>query len=310
MPARISVIIPTYSRPDSVDRFIDSLNAQTVTPKELIIVDGKPDHPEERYRQRLRPDITLVYARSTPSLTHQRNVGLEHASQPLVAYFDDDIVLEPEFLSAIIDTFDRPENSDVAAVYGNITNANIETKSAIGNLHRRGNVWLSRIFGLPHVGDGVFQPSGFPTTIARQPQAVATEYMPGGLTVYRTDIIKRFGFDEHLTSYSYMEDDDVAYRLSRQHRIMYCPAARCQHLHASSGRISSRMAGKMLIINHHYLWRKNFPYTLRHRWAHLWSFIGYPLLQMWNLQFAKGFGAVQGLWSVSWRRDPLSKLDL
>jgi len=41
--SRISVILPTLGRKAIVERFIDSLNQQTVLPAELLVVDGSPD---------------------------------------------------------------------------------------------------------------------------------------------------------------------------------------------------------------------------------------------------------------------------
>lgn len=306
----ITVVIPTLDRQVFVERFLDSLNRQTLRPNEVIIVDASSESYEARYRQRLDRRVALVYRRSAPGLTRQRNRGIDLAKGDLIVFFDDDIVLESDYLRSTLNAFERPENRDVAVVYGRITNPPINTPSVLGTIHRFGNTLISTLFFLPRLGNGRFQPSGFPTMPTGRTGNQSSEYMPGGLTAYRADIIRQFRFDERLASYAYMEDDDVGYRISRQHTIIYCPNARCSHLPSNASRISPMTAGKMLIINHHYLWRKNFPHRWPYRLAHTVSLIGYPLLQLWNLQGAKFLGSMKGLASIIFRLDPLSRLAL
>jgi len=182
----------------------------------------------------------------------------------------------------------------------------VKALSLLSKIHRAGNYLLSKIFFLPHEGSGRFLPSGFPTFISNRSEECLSEYVPGGLTAYRAAVIKKIRFDEHLQSYGYMEDDDIGYRISRLFQILYCPAARCQHLHASMGRITPYEAGKMLMINHHYLFHKNFPQDLHHQLAHWLSLIGYPILQVWNLQGQRLIGSFSGLWLILFHKNPLS----
>lgn len=305
--SRISVIIPTVGRNIIVERFIASLNTQTLLPAELIIVDGSTETYEVNFRKLLISEIKLIYQQCEPGLAYQRNVGLDLAYGEILFFFDDDIILEPNYLATTLATFDKSNNS-VAVVYGRIIDSPLSPNTLFSKIHTSiGNI-QNRIFYLARAGNGKFLPSGFPTFIFDRERARETEYMPGGLTAYRSEIIKRFRFDEHLTKYSFMEDDDIGYRLSRQYKILYLPEARCQHLHASMNRLSPFEASKMLLINHHYLFRKNFPHTIRNRYAHILSLIGYPLEQLWNLNLRKFFGSLYGIWSIIFKCDPLSKI--
>lgn len=310
MSTRISVIVPTLGRQAIVERFIDSLNRQTIVPTEFICVDASTERSDASYRQRLRPDIQLQYLHSQPGLTIQRNIGVRAAVGDFIFFFDDDIVLDPKFIQGCLGVFERSGNDDVGVVFGSISNMPIIPTSGLRRVHWLINDALANIFFLSRRGNGRFRASGMPTFVIGQDHESDCECMPGGLTAYRREVFSDFKFDEHLSRYSYMEDDDTGARLSKKYRIVYTPGAHCEHRHASGGRLSARAVGKMLIVNHHYLWRKNFPHRWLHRLAHIWSLIGYPLLQLWNLQPAKSFGALQGLGSIIWRRDPLSQLDL
>jgi len=41
------------------------------------------------------------------------------------------------------------------------------------------------------------------------------------------------------------------------------------------------------MVNHHYLFMKNFPQDISHRLAHCISLLGYPILQVWNLSLGR-----------------------
>lgn len=308
MNFRISVIVPTLGRLEIVKRFIVSLNAQTTIPLELIIVDASPQNQELTYRDVLRAEIQLRFVSSQPGLTHQRNVGVQNAKGDFIFFFDDDIVLEPTFIEQCLREFMKPANERVGVVYGTITNLPPPVIGTLPTIHQGIVKLLCRFFYLPRNGNGRFQASGMPTFVIGRQSAQHSQCMPGGLTAFRKEVFRDFSFDERLTGYSYMEDDDAGKRISSTFDVVYSPNARCAHLHAAPARINNYRAGIMLMINHHYLFRKNFTQTFYHRFAHFLSLIGYPLLQLWDLNFSKLAGAVHGLFSIIFKKDELSRV--
>lgn len=305
---RISVIICTLGREAAVSSCLKSLKVQRALPTEVIIVDAAPSSHHQTWKQEVGTVFPLHIVDSTPGLTHQRNVGIGQAQGDVIAFFDDDTILEPECLSAISHFFSSDSKKNVGAVCGNIIGQQPVFRSPFSQLHARiGNI-LSRIFFLSRPGDGFFLASGMPTFLLTADQATSVECLYGAAMIFRSNVLQQERCDEHLTLYSYMEDDDIAYRVSRHHQSFFLPEAKLEHRQSPANRLRQRALGTMLIINHHYLFRKNFPQTLSHRTAHILSLIGYPILQLWNLNPRRAVGALYGLWSISFRRDQLSRI--
>ena len=88
MNAGLSVVIATAHRRSMMLRFIDSLNAQTRLPEELVVADGHPSDDDERaYRERLRSEVPLRYLRCEMGLTRQRNRGIDAATRKNPGHF-------------------------------------------------------------------------------------------------------------------------------------------------------------------------------------------------------------------------------
>lgn len=92
----ISVVIPTADRPDLVKRAVDSVEAQSLVAREILVVDnGKTVlAPGD-----LTPTCRII--RTTPGIgpSAARNRGAEAAESPFVAFLDDDDIWEAEFLA-------------------------------------------------------------------------------------------------------------------------------------------------------------------------------------------------------------------
>ncbi len=308
LPLQTSVIICTLGREMSVVECLDSIKKQLVLPSEVIIVDAAPGVHHQQWRKVVEDRFPLQIIETSAGLTHQRNVGLGYAKGDLIAFFDDDTVLEPGCLAAVIDVFASDQEQKIGAVCGNITGQQLVFRSPLSRLHAVGSRILCFIFFLSRPGNGNFLPSGLPTFVRPGQRPTRVECLYGAAMIFRANILKREKSDEHLTAYAYMEDDDLAYRVSRHHENIFVPAARLQHNSSPANRLRQRALGTMFIINHHYIFRKNFPQATSFRLAHLLSLIGYPLLQLWNLNPRRAGGAVLGWWSIVFRLDSLSKI--
>ena len=96
-PPDITVIIPTFNRPNSLKRAVDSLFRQTYrsTGFELIIVDNSPDASAsemvEALKQTCPVGIKLIALHAPePGVSNARNCALEQVKTQLVAFLDDD----------------------------------------------------------------------------------------------------------------------------------------------------------------------------------------------------------------------------
>jgi len=99
---RTSVIIPTYNRPDDLEKCVESIIIQTVRPDELIIVDDGDLQKQPLQQSCEEAGIGYIYFRKDkPGLTASRNAGIKLAGGDIVFFFDDDVVLFPDYVEQI-----------------------------------------------------------------------------------------------------------------------------------------------------------------------------------------------------------------
>src|SRR4029453_19365016 len=92
----LSVVIPTYRRPDTLFRVLDGLGRQTTAPFEVVVVeDGSGDGPWERLRDCRAPFPLRTFPHETSGPARARNRGVEEARGEIVLFLGDDTVPEP-----------------------------------------------------------------------------------------------------------------------------------------------------------------------------------------------------------------------
>lgn len=115
MPAKLSVIIPTYNEERVLGDCLESITKQNYTPVEIIIVDdGSTDSTREVIQQYQVKFLSQSHLGPGPA----RNLGAEHASGRILVFVDSDMTFEPDFLEKLtlpiikgqaIGTFSRDE---------------------------------------------------------------------------------------------------------------------------------------------------------------------------------------------------------
>jgi len=120
----ISVIIPTRNNADMLQGAIKSLLTQTLPPQnyEIIIVDNgstdnTPDVVLKVAKENTLPRIVYVQ-QPRPGLSLARDTGVNAAIGQWVAYIDDDALAAPDWLEAILETYQL--HPDAVAVGGKV----------------------------------------------------------------------------------------------------------------------------------------------------------------------------------------------
>lgn len=111
---KISVIIPTLNRCDTLQRAIDSILKQTTQAKEIIVVDnGSTDGTSDMVRSHF-PMVT--YATEVKrGVSAARNKGISIANSPWIAFLDSDDAWLPTKLEKQIKVCD--ENNDIRLIH-------------------------------------------------------------------------------------------------------------------------------------------------------------------------------------------------
>jgi GT2 family glycosyltransferase len=106
MSTLVSVVVPTYKRPDLLERCLAALVAQRF-PKESFEIVVADDGPDEDARRVVRnwalltrgaPEIRYVPVTESQGPAGARNRGWEAADSPIIAFTDDDTVPRPDWL--------------------------------------------------------------------------------------------------------------------------------------------------------------------------------------------------------------------
>lgn len=215
-----SVVICTRDRPGELQRCLASLPQQTYPPREIIVVDNASCDQRTR-------DIALaahaIYVREERAgLDFARNTGARRATSDIVAYTDDDVMLQRRWLERLVAAFDHPE---LAAVTGLVLPAELATEAqrhfetywSFGRGYHRRDFDAARFAAYTN---GVFP---------------AWDVGAGASMAFRREIFDRVGFfDERLDvgQAGCSGDSEFWYRLlAKGYSCRYEPSSVAFHFH-------------------------------------------------------------------------------
>ena len=155
---KLSVIVPVYNAERFLNRCVDSILAQTVEDKEIILInDSSPDNSlsiMEDYAARF-PDHIIIKTVPNHRQGAARNAGIELASGEFLGFVDSDDWIAPDMYEKLIDAAER-ENADVAMCdFANYyeTTESTETESAYNNNPYGIGSSCNKVFRRKCVGD-------------------------------------------------------------------------------------------------------------------------------------------------------------
>jgi len=129
-PPLASIIIATRDRPNRLRACLKSLFASDYPNYEIIIVDNAPATPSTRELVDAiqRESASVQYVReSYPGLGVAHNCGLRQAKGSIVAFADDDVLVDRHWLSQLVLGFSASKN--VVCVTGMILPAKLDTET-------------------------------------------------------------------------------------------------------------------------------------------------------------------------------------
>lgn len=227
IPPLISVIIPTYGREEPLKDTIVDVLQQDYPHYEVIVVDQTPVHQPEIQAfldQKSSEGKIRLFKLQWASLPGARNFAVRRAKGEILLFLDDDVKLEPGFLSAHAKNYDRAE---VGAVAGRVFDRMKLSDHAPG----------LEIQDLP--------PEAFDPGIAWyhinlvhtvKPQRVLSAR--GCNMSYRREIFEKHDlwFDERFRGSAVREESDFCLRLRKTGLIVwYDPDAHLVHLGEETG---------------------------------------------------------------------------
>jgi len=122
----VSVVIPTYNRPVLLRQTVDAVLAQTVAPREIVIVDNGTSDEAARMIEAVYGDAVTYLKVPSEGVQAARNAGIAKARGAWIALLDDDDLWHKDYLEQI-----RPAVDDGRAnlIYSNLRKF-VEDKSS------------------------------------------------------------------------------------------------------------------------------------------------------------------------------------
>jgi cellulose synthase/poly-beta-1,6-N-acetylglucosamine synthase-like glycosyltransferase len=107
-----SIVIPSYRRPEDLERAIGSVLAQqgVATAYEILVVDNDAERSAQPVAERMAaasPVPIRYVCEPRPGISHARNTGVAHAAGRYLAFVDDDEVVDPRWLAHFLDALRR-----------------------------------------------------------------------------------------------------------------------------------------------------------------------------------------------------------
>lgn len=207
---RLSVVMPTYNRPDALPRALGALSRQTLDPAsfELVLVeDPKNESPPAAGGL---PFAVRLLRGTQPGASSARNVGWRAAQAPLVLFMGDDIIGAPDLLEQHI-AWHEQHAEETAGVLGRVRWARGLKRDAFMK-------WLDQGIQFDYATiDGV--------------EAGPGHFYTANVSLKRSMLERAGGFDEDRFPFLY-EDIDLGLRLAEHgFRLLYNEHAAAEHLH-------------------------------------------------------------------------------
>jgi len=264
MSLRVSVVVPTYRRPELLGRCLAALTAQTLASDsyEILVADdaasAQTQQQVEEFSKRATCSIRYLPVTGVHGPAAARNLGWRVARAPIIAFTDDDTLPDAGWLAAGAGALER--DSELAAVTGQV------------------------VVPLPPL----------PTDYQRNEAGLETAAFVTANCFCRRDVLHALGgFDERFPS-AWREDSDLHFRLLEHgFKLRKVPEAIVVHpVRPAPWGVSLRMQRKsqfdaLLYKKHPALYRKHIQ-----RWPPL-NYYGIVLAAV-----SAVLAAALGMWSA------------
>jgi hypothetical protein len=215
---RVSVVVPTYRRPQVLDRCLSALERQDRAPDEVIVVARREDEASRRVARAHAPLARVVaidVPTGSPGVAAALNAGVAAASGEVVCLTDDDAEARPDWIARIERIFALDPR--VGAVGGRdwvFHGGRLEegAESRVGLVS-----WFGRTTGNHHLGIG---------------PARDVDVLKGVNLSIRADLAREIGFDRRLRAVATEHHWELGLCLAlrrRGRRVVYDPAIAVDH---------------------------------------------------------------------------------
>lgn len=292
---KVSVVIPTKNRADSLGQLLKALARQSHPILEVLVVDVSED---TSYQKGIMPNFPwpLYWLTSEAGVCIQRNVGIQKAKGSHIWLCDDDIEPPADYLETLV------RYTQAHPVVGAVTGQWLQ-KESDGEWHSTYppptlvGLTLSYVFGLSVWGDPTKTPTsallrgwhrylvrrysekgnqltraGWPLVTQTERNIYITKVVSLGAALVRTDWLQKYPFDEVLDPHGLGDNYGVAIQFEEPIHVI--SNLLVKHHKSSENRLQATQAfyRRTLALAH---FQRGAPFM--NRLAYAWSLVGHGI---------------------------------
>lgn len=263
------------NRSDTLKDTLDSFLNGDVIPSQIVIVDQSNDENAKKTKDVCDKYSDLVQIKyvyqKVPSSTKARNNAYSYASEDIIVFSDDDVLVHKDTLKNIITVMQRSEIAMIAGIDDN----NLSSSTNIGYLLGTKS-FINRKIG--HITLSML--GRYPDNIKGE---VETQWAMGYFFVVRKSLLEKWNirWDEKLAGYAYAEDLDFSFSYSKKAikenlKCVLNEKVHVKHCVSKEYRTPSKKSTYMYVINRYYLSFKHnmgLKSRLAMKWCNFWRMI-------------------------------------
>lgn len=270
---KVSTIIPTIGRVESLRALLESIAMQSRRPEEILVADGSGQEgiaallAEPAWAEQ---GLNIQHLRvNPPNAVRQRQAAIASSTGEFLFMLDDDIVLDPVCLERMLELLEA--DGSLSAVTADFSNQAWSRPTTLWRWYLRWvhgiqeGEWQGRVIG-PLLRFG-YNPS--------PAQPMPMEWLGAGNSLVRRrayDAVGGFS-DFFLHRCTINEDVDLGLKLSRVGGILLHPGAQMAHHHAPGGRVSIAAAAEDDIYNRFMVLWRNCRHSILKAWLYTASYV-------------------------------------
>ena len=242
---KTSIIIPTRNRPEWISRCINHLLKQIPSVFEILIIDASNNTSTESIITGKYPFARYFpFRNGLNKRPEAKNIGMLNAQGDILAFLDDDSLVQDGWLKSCVDTFSSEE---IGMVGGRVIDINDPNLAQINDSGLIGRISFTgiRINNFGKITEKV----------------TPVDHLRGGNMAVRKNLLKLIGgYDTYFTGTNVFEETDVCTRIKKLgYKILYNPDMLIEHHFAKRDDIERKLSNKKTIF---YICRNGMYYML------------------------------------------------
>lgn len=323
---KVSAVIATRNRKDSLYRTLLALANQSCNLQEVIIVDASDEKLDEAELSTTFDRLNIKYFTSEPSVCVQRNIGIRNSTSDYIFVCDDDVVPEPGYLIALSNYIEK--NIPTSAISGLILEKDknnvwisqhppkslesllfsfIFQLSVWGEVNEQSLTpfWINPVISFYKKKGNGFSFAGWPVITDFKNSFFKTNIYGLGASIIKKELLIDNPFDEVLDNYGI--GDNYGICIGFPDKVAVLTETFVYHHKESENRLDNGIIYYRRVLALHYFLRKSNRFNFINTLWLVWSLIGSIVLFIKNRQLRLAKAAFKSILTIVTFNNPYCK---